>query len=65
MDMMMMMIGPSVLEVFEIGGRTDNRRMVDEPWLYYKLSNEPKGSGELIMITGWRLALIAHNYYVL
>ena len=36
---------PSVLEkkIFENGGRmTDNR-----PWLYYKLTNEPKGSGEL------------------
>ena len=38
------LIGQSVLEkVFENGGRrTDNG-----PWLYYKLTNEPKGSGEL------------------
>ena len=25
----------------------DNRRMHDGPWLYYKLTNEPKDSGEL------------------
>ena len=32
-----------------VDGRTDNgRRTVDRPWLYYKLTNEPKGSGELI-----------------
>ena len=39
------LIGPVVLgkKIFENGGRrTDN-----EPWLYYKLTNEPKGSGEL------------------
>ena len=36
-------IGQAVLEkIFENGGRTDNG-----PWLYYKLTNEPKGSGEL------------------
>ena len=37
-------IGPAVLEkIFENGGqRTDDR-----PWLYYKLTNESKGSGEL------------------
>ena len=35
--------GPAVLEkIFENGGRTD-----DGPWLYYKLTNEPEGSGEL------------------
>ena len=40
------LIGPAVLEkkIFENGGR----RMTDGPWLYYKLTNEPKGSGELI-----------------
>ena len=27
-----------------VDGRTDNRA-----WLYYKLTNEPKGSGELII----------------
>ena len=27
--------------------RTDNGRTDDGPWLYYKLTNEPKGSGEL------------------
>ena len=27
--------------------RMDNGRMDDRPWLYYKLTNEPKGSGEL------------------
>ena len=36
--------GPAVLEkkIFENGGRTDNDRC-----LYYKLTNEPEGSGEL------------------
>ena len=39
------LIGPAVLEkkIFENGGR----RTDDGPWLYYKLTNEPKGSGEL------------------
>ena len=38
------LISPTVLEkkIFENGGRMD-----DGPWLYYKLTNEPKGSGEL------------------
>ena len=38
---------PSGLEkkVFENGGRTDGQRADDGPWLYYKLTNEPKGSG--------------------
>ena len=37
-------IGPAVLEkkIFENGGRMD-----DGPWLYYELTNEPKGSSEL------------------
>ena len=26
------------------------RRMDDGPWLYYKLTNEPKGSGVLIKL---------------
>ena len=34
-------------KIFENGGRTDGRQMDDGPWLYYKLTNEPKGSGEL------------------
>ena len=25
----------------------DRQRTEDRPWLYYKLTNEPKGSGEL------------------
>ena len=39
------LIGQAVLEkkMFENGGR----RMDDGPRLYYKLDNEPKGSGEL------------------
>ena len=28
---------------------TDNGRMDDGPWLYYKLTSEPKASGELIV----------------
>ena len=32
-------------KIFENGGRSD-----DGPWLYYKLTNEPKGSGELKMM---------------
>ena len=44
-------IGLSVLEkkIFENGGRTtdDGQRMDDGACLYYKLTNEPKGSGEL------------------
>ena len=40
--------GPAILEkIFEKCGRTDNGQMVNRPWLYYKLTNEPKGSGEL------------------
>ena len=27
--------------------RMDRRMTDDGPWLYYKLNNEPKGSGEL------------------
>ena len=42
------LIGQAVLDkkIFENGGR--RRRTEDGPWLYYKLTNEPKGSGELI-----------------
>ena len=43
----LVLIGQAVLEkkIFENGGR---RTDVDEPWLYYKLTNElSKGSGEL------------------
>ena len=38
-------IGPALLEkkIFENGGRTDGNGAC----LYYKLTNEPKGSGEL------------------
>ena len=41
------LIGPVILEkkIFENGGRTTD----GGPWLYYKLTNEPKGSGELKM----------------
>ena len=36
-------------EDLENGGRwTDNGWTDDGPWLYYKLTNEPKGSTELI-----------------
>ena len=46
------LIGQAVLEkkIFENGGRrmTDTGRRTDDgPWLYYKLTNDPKGSGEL------------------
>ena len=34
-------------KIFENGGRTDDGRTDDGQWLYYKLTNEPKGSGEL------------------
>ena len=41
--------GPAVLEkIFENGGRT-----MDGPWLYYKLTNEPKGSGELNIVNSF------------
>ena len=30
----------------------DDGQADDEPWLYYKLTNEPKGSGELKNIPG-------------
>ena len=42
------LIGPGLLEIFENGGRTDNRAC-----LYHKLTNEPKGSGELKIWTIW------------
>ena len=47
------LIGPAVLEkmIFENGGQMDNGRKTDGSWLYYKLANETKGSGEL-KITG-------------
>ena len=45
---------PAVLEkkIFENGGRTteNGQRTDDGPCLYYKLTNEPKGSGELKMV---------------
>ena len=42
------LIGQAVLEkkIFENGGRLTD----DGPCLYYKLTNEPKGSGELIKV---------------
>ena len=37
--------------MFEEFGRTDGRQTTDEgAWLYYKLTFEPKGSGELLII---------------
>ena len=41
------LIGQAVLEkkVFENGGRQTEED--DGPWLYYKLTNDSKGSGEL------------------
>ena len=50
------LIGPAVLEkkIFENGGRTttdDNGQRTDDgACLYYKLTNGPKGSGELKFI---------------
>ena len=43
------LIGPSVLEkIFENGGLTDDgHRTDDRAYLYYVLTNEPKGSGKL------------------
>ena len=43
-------IGPTVLEkkIFENGGWTDDSGQ--QTCLYYKLTNEPKGSGELKML---------------
>ena len=38
------------------------RRTDDRPWLYYKLTNEPKGSGELKMyVVGTHLKLNCHR----
>ena len=36
--------------------------MDDGPWLYYKLTNEPKGSGELIIHAGLQCNSIANNH---
>ena len=37
--------------------------MVDGPWLYYKLTNEPKGSGELKKHTSeWSFKTINKQY---
>ena len=47
-------IGPAALEkIFENGGRTDDgrQRTDDEACPYYKLTNEPKGSSELMRDT--------------
>ena len=36
-------------------GEEDSFKMVDDgPWLYYKLTNEPKGSGELKKFNAYR-----------
>ena len=45
------LIGQVVLEkkIFENGGWMDGRQTDHGAWLYYKLTNEPKGSGELKM----------------
>ena len=61
-------IGPAVLEkkIFENGGRTDGRRTTtdangrqrtdDGACLYYKLTTEPKGSGEVkTYVSGYSL----------
>ena len=37
----------------------DGQQMDDRPWLYYKLTNEPKGSGELKMKIGIYCCLTA------
>ena len=46
----LVLIGQAVLEkkIFENGGR----RTDDVPWLYYKLTNDPKGWGELKRLLG-------------
>ena len=43
------LISQVVLEkkIFENGGWQTDDRMGNGPWLYYKLTNESKGSGEL------------------
>ena len=43
------LIGPAILEkkIFEKCEQMDNGGMDDGPWLYYKLTNEPKCPGEL------------------
>ena len=47
------------------GQRTDNGQTDDGPWLYYKLTNEPKGSGELIINTQTKLLHSTNNVIVL
>ena len=50
--------------MFENGGRMDGQRTTngqrtdDGPWLYYKLTNEPKGSGELKRLVCFSLFVI-------
>ena len=63
LHMNLAVIGQVVLEkkIFENGGRTDDGRTDDGPWLYYKLTNEPKASGEQkknnIFFVSWRNSL--------
>ena len=60
----LVLIGQAVLEkIFENGGRwtTDGRRADDVPWLYYKLTYEPKGSGELKSLQPTRQLLCHGN----
>ena len=58
----LVLTGPAVLEkkIFENGGR----RTDDWPWPYYKLTNEPKGSGELISSISHhsKITLLLENY---
>ena len=53
-------MGEAVLEkkIFENGGW----RMDDGPWLYYKLTNEPKGSGELKIFFSGTKRLVTLNF---
>ena len=58
------LIGTVVLEekIFEKCGRTTDGWTDDGPWLYYKLTNEPKGSGELTIKSNVKLKPSIHKY---